>query len=60
VHAGHRGHPPLIARALFDRLARCSDDGARAVLAAADVVDVAVDDPGCLRDVDTAHDLGAM
>ena len=54
---GRRGHPPLIARALFDQLAHCPDDGARAVLAAADVLDVAVDDAGCLRDVDTVLDL---
>jgi hypothetical protein len=36
------------------------DGGARAVLAEAQVVDVAVNDPGCVRDVDTAIDLEAL
>jgi molybdenum cofactor cytidylyltransferase len=62
VHEGRGGHPPLIARSLFDRLAVCADTGggARAVLAAADTVDVAVADAGCVRDVDTALDLEAV
>ena len=39
-----RGHPPLIARRLFERLAGCTElpNGARDVLAAADVIDVEV------------------
>ena len=55
------GHPPLIARSLFPALAACTDleDGARTVLAAADTIDVAVDDRGCVRDIDTAADLEA-
>ncbi|HUJ63688.1 MAG TPA: nucleotidyltransferase family protein [Kofleriaceae bacterium] len=58
---GRGGHPPLIARALWPRLAGCADldGGARAVLAAAAIADVAVDDPGCVRDVDTPADLEA-
>ena len=62
VYAGRGGHPPLIARSLFARLAQCADvdGGARSVLAAADTIDVPVDDPGCVRDVDTAADLEAM
>jgi len=60
VYDGRRGHPPLIARALFSRLANCGDGGARAVLEAADVVDVDVDDRGVVRDVDTAIDLEAL
>ncbi len=53
------GHPPLIARALWGKLAACGelDGGARAVIAAADVVRVAVDDPGVVRDIDTPLDL---
>lgn len=49
------GHPPLIARALFPQLAACADApaGARSVLVEADVVDVAVEDQGCVRDFDT-------
>ena len=59
VHAGRGGHPPLIARALWPRLAACGDGdgGARAVLATVDMIDVAVDDAGVLRDVDTPADL---
>ena len=59
VVRGRGGHPPLVARALWPRLAGCAEapGGARAVLAAADVVDVAVDDAGCVRDVDTVEDL---
>ncbi|HSD91284.1 MAG TPA: NTP transferase domain-containing protein [Kofleriaceae bacterium] len=57
-----RGHPPLIRRTLFEALAGCTniEGGARTVLAAADTVDVSVDDPGCVRDIDTATDLEAM
>jgi molybdenum cofactor cytidylyltransferase len=62
VYDGRGGHPPLIARSLFAQLAACAelDGGARAVLAAADTIDVAVDDLGCVRDVDTAVDLEAL
>jgi len=61
VFDGRRGHPPLIARSLFDRLAACAglDGGARTVLASADTLDVAVDDPGVVRDVDTPADMEA-
>lgn len=61
VYEGRRGHPPLIARSLWPQLAECGDvqGGARAVLAEADVIDVVVDDPGCVRDVDTLEDLQA-
>jgi len=62
VYRGRGGHPPLIARPLFARLAACAnvDGGARAILAAADTVDVPVEDSGCLRDVDTPADLEAV
>jgi molybdenum cofactor cytidylyltransferase len=62
VFEGRRGHPPLIARSLFERLAACADvdGGARTVLANVDTLDVAVDDPGAVRDIDTASDLGAL
>ncbi|HTR56249.1 MAG TPA: nucleotidyltransferase family protein [Kofleriaceae bacterium] len=61
VVAARGGHPPLVARALWPRLAGCAElsGGARAVLGAADVIDVAVADPGCIRDVDTRADLEA-
>lgn len=55
VHAGRHGHPVLFRRAVFDRL-RAADPatGARGVLReyAGGVLDVEVDDPGVLRDVD--------
>jgi CTP:molybdopterin cytidylyltransferase MocA len=56
---GRGGHPPLIARALWPRLASCGslDGGARAVLADADRVDVPVADRGCVHDIDTPEDL---
>lgn len=58
-YRGAGGHPPLIARALWPRLAACGDapDGARGVLRAARVTTVEVDDPGVVRDVDTPADL---
>lgn len=62
VSGGRRGHPPLIARRAWDRLARCDqiDGGARAVISTLDVVDVAVDDPGVVRDIDTPADREAL
>jgi CTP:molybdopterin cytidylyltransferase MocA len=62
VHHGHGGHPPLVRRALWFALAASTgvDGGARTVLQAAGVHDVAVEDPGCVRDVDTAVDLEAQ
>jgi molybdenum cofactor cytidylyltransferase len=55
------GHPPLIARDAWPALASCErvDGGARAVLATLDVIDVEVDDPGVVRDVDVPADLEA-
>ena len=59
------GHPPLIARALWPRLAACSAStgGARGVfaeLAPGSIVAVPVDDPGVIRDVDTPADAEAL
>jgi CTP:molybdopterin cytidylyltransferase MocA len=61
-HRGHGGHPPLIARALWPRLAGCTaePDGARGIVRAARRTDVEVDDPGVVRDVDTAADREAI
>jgi molybdenum cofactor cytidylyltransferase len=60
-HAGRGGHPPLIARALWPRLASCAGapDGARGVLRTARMISVEVDDPGVVHDVDTPADLEA-
>jgi CTP:molybdopterin cytidylyltransferase MocA len=53
------GHPPLIARALWPRLAACggAPGGARDVIHAASQIAVEVDDPGVVRDIDTPADL---
>ncbi|NVB81531.1 MAG: nucleotidyltransferase family protein [Kofleriaceae bacterium] len=61
VFEGRGGHPPLVARSLFAALAACTDapGGARSVLARHDVIDVAVTDPGVVRDIDTPSDLEA-
>jgi CTP:molybdopterin cytidylyltransferase MocA len=59
---GRRGHPPLIAQSLWPALAGCADveGGARTVLAAADTIDVSVDDPRVLRDVDAPEDMESL
>lgn len=57
------GHPVLFDRTLFDELRRApADGGAKAVVHAhADrVVNVPVDDEGCLLDVDTPDDYEAV
>jgi molybdenum cofactor cytidylyltransferase len=57
---GHRGHPVLFDRSVFDELQQAPIDvGARAVVKAnADrVIYVDVDDPGVLQDLDTPADL---
>lgn len=62
VGARH-GHPVLFDRALFDALRRAPlTEGARAVVHANGdrVVDVPVDDEGCLVDVDTPADYEAI
>lgn len=63
VHQGRRGHPVLIARALYPELALLSgDQGARRVLdQLGDRLGlVETDDPGVLQDVDTPEDLAAL
>jgi molybdenum cofactor cytidylyltransferase len=56
---GRGGHPPLIARRMFELLAGCTDspNGARDVLGAANAITVDVADAGSIRDVDTPEDL---
>ena len=60
-YRGRGGHPPLVARAVWPRLAGCAGapGGARDVLRAARLVAIDVDDPGVVRDVDTPADLEA-
>lgn len=60
THAGRRGHPVLFARAVWRELLATPDElGARAVVRSDPrrVLEVAVDDPGVLLDVDTPSDL---
>lgn len=58
-YRGRGGHPPLVARKAWPAFASCTSSagGARAVIATLDVVDVDLDDPGVVRDVDTPEDL---
>jgi molybdenum cofactor cytidylyltransferase len=63
VHAGRHGHPVLFSRAVFEDLRRADPAiGARAVLRAHAhlVVNVEVDDPGVLGDVDTPEDYARL
>jgi molybdenum cofactor cytidylyltransferase len=63
VHHGRHGHPVLFGREMFDALRHADPAvGARAVLRAhADrLVNVDVDDPGVLGDVDTPADYRAL
>ena len=59
---GKGGHPPLIGRGVWPKLARCDlgEGGARAVLAACKVAEIEVNDPGILRSIDTPEDLAAL
>jgi molybdenum cofactor cytidylyltransferase len=53
------GHPVIFDRALFDALRRAPvDAGAKSVVRAheREILNVAVDDEGCLVDVDTPED----
>jgi putative nucleotidyltransferase with HDIG domain len=55
--AGKRGHPPLIARRLFDEiLAGDGAGGLRALLARHDAAEIDVADEGILLDMDTPED----
>jgi CTP:molybdopterin cytidylyltransferase MocA len=55
---GH-GHPVYFSRDVWRELATVEAGGARAVVHqhAGEVLDIRVDDPGVLRDVDTLADL---
>ena len=55
---GRRGHPVGFGAGWYERLAALTgDQGARALLADADVQPIDCDDDGVLRDVDTPADL---
>ncbi len=63
VHAGRRGNPVLLSRALFAALARLEgDEGARRLLREADpqrIVEVEVESDGVTLDIDTPGELAA-
>jgi molybdenum cofactor cytidylyltransferase len=57
------GHPVIFDRAVFDELRRAPlDAGAKSVVRAHEheIVNVPVDDEGCVRDVDTPSDYEAL
>jgi CTP:molybdopterin cytidylyltransferase MocA len=57
VHRGRHGHPVIFKRALFDALRQADPAvGAKAVVRAATIDDVEVDDAGVVEDVDTPDD----
>lgn len=63
VHAEKRGNPVILSPELFPLLHELRGDvGARNILAAlgGDLLAVPVDDPGVLRDVDTAGEYAAL
>ncbi len=60
VFDGRRGNPVAWGRAYWPRLlALTGDRGARALLDAVEVAEIAVDDPGIFADIDTPEDLAA-
>ena len=55
-HQGRHGHPVIFSSAVFDELRRANPaEGAKTVLRAhaVEIVDVDVEDPGVLADLDT-------
>jgi len=62
-HRGRRGHPVVFARSVWEELLALPDDQGARVVVHRDpgrVVEIAVDDPGVLRDVDTPADYAAL
>lgn len=58
IHRNRRGHPILLARSLFAKIdALGPDEPLRNLLRDARAVEVPVDDPGVLVDLDTPEDL---
>jgi molybdenum cofactor cytidylyltransferase len=63
AHGGRHGHPVVFGRSVFDEIRRADPAvGARAVVRAhrADVVDLEVEDPGVLHDVDGPDDYARL
>jgi molybdenum cofactor cytidylyltransferase len=60
THQGRRGHPVGFTSAMCPQLlALHGDEGARSLLVAQPPLQIAVDDPGCLLDLDSSADFGA-
>ena len=60
-HRGRRGHPVGFAAELYSELILLTgDEGARRLMARYPALDLELDDPGVLLDVDTASDLDAL
>ena len=58
VHAGRRGNPALLGRALFGAAGRLTgDEGARRLLLEARVLEVAIEDPAVTIDIDDPEAL---
>ena len=58
LYAGRRGNPVAFGRAHLNQLlALEGDQGARGILKNNQVTELAVDDPGILRDIDTPSDI---
>ena len=63
THGGRHGHPVIFSRVVFDALRHADPSiGARAVVRAHahDAIDVDVDDPGVLLDVDNPEDYARL
>lgn len=61
AHQGRHGHPVLFKRSMFEALRNADPAmGAKAVVRAAGVEDVDVDDPGAVEDVDTPEDYARL
>ncbi len=59
---GKGGHPPLVGRSVWPKLAKCDlvQGGARAVLASCHMAEIDVPDAGILRSIDTPEDLATL
>lgn len=57
-YQGHDGHPVGISRKYKTELQSLREDkGAREILSANSITLINVDDPGCILDIDTIHDI---
>ena len=61
THQGRHGHPVIFGRPVFDALRRADPNiGAKSVVRTHPVLDVEVNDPGVLHDVDTPADYARV